>query len=72
VRIVEGRVSLFRQMSTCSGLAALDYANTKYSRGYAATGVGMVVCARHEFVLPNSVADLQKGERCVLCLLLRA
>ncbi|KAJ7794769.1 hypothetical protein B0H14DRAFT_3496700 [Mycena olivaceomarginata] len=42
-----------KEMSTCSGLAALDYANTKYSRGYAATGVGMVVCARHKFVLPN-------------------
>jgi hypothetical protein len=51
------------QMSTCSGLAALDYANTKFSRGYAATGVGMGVCARHEFVLPNAVGDLQKGER---------
>jgi hypothetical protein len=58
---------MFQQMSTCSGLAALDYANTKYSRGYAATGVGMVVCTRHEFVLPNSVAD---GERCVSCFLL--
>ncbi|KAJ7886239.1 hypothetical protein B0H14DRAFT_2243953, partial [Mycena olivaceomarginata] len=51
------------EMSTCSGLAALDHANTKFSRGYAATGVGMGVCARHEFVLPNSVGDLQKGER---------
>ncbi|KAJ7876173.1 hypothetical protein B0H14DRAFT_3083191 [Mycena olivaceomarginata] len=50
-----------KEMSTCSGLAALDYANTKYSRGYVATGVGMVVCARHEFVLPNGVGDLQKG-----------
>ncbi|KAF7331578.1 CxC2 domain-containing protein [Mycena kentingensis (nom. inval.)] len=50
-------------MSTCSGLAALDYANTKFSRGYAATGVGMGVCARHEFVQPNGVADLQRGER---------
>ncbi|KAK7039759.1 CxC2 domain-containing protein [Favolaschia claudopus] len=27
------------EMSTCSGLAALDYANTKYSRGYSSTGV---------------------------------
>ncbi|KAJ7677408.1 hypothetical protein B0H14DRAFT_3536656 [Mycena olivaceomarginata] len=45
------------------GLAALDHANTKFSRGYAATGVGMGVCARHEFVLPNGVGDLQKGER---------
>ncbi|KAJ7840610.1 hypothetical protein B0H14DRAFT_3458005 [Mycena olivaceomarginata] len=52
-----------KEMSTCSGLAALDYANTKYSRGYSATGVGMGVCARHEFVQPNGVGDLQKGER---------
>ncbi|KAJ7164569.1 hypothetical protein C8R43DRAFT_1122450 [Mycena crocata] len=51
------------EMSTCSGLAALDYANTKFSRGYSATGVGMGVCARHEFVQPNGVADLQRGER---------
>ncbi|KAF8142761.1 hypothetical protein K438DRAFT_1634899, partial [Mycena galopus ATCC 62051] len=52
-----------KEMSTCSGLAALDYANTKFSRGYSATGVGMGVCARHEFVQPNGVRDLQKGER---------
>ncbi|KAJ7058598.1 hypothetical protein C8F01DRAFT_945247, partial [Mycena amicta] len=52
-----------KEMSTCSGLAALDYANTKFSRGYSATGVGMGVCARHELVLPTGVGDLQKGER---------
>ncbi|KAJ7024986.1 hypothetical protein C8F04DRAFT_968337, partial [Mycena alexandri] len=52
-----------KEMSTCSGLAALDYANTKFSRGYGATGVGMGVCARHEFVQANGVGDLQKGER---------
>ncbi|KAJ7740500.1 hypothetical protein B0H14DRAFT_2407539 [Mycena olivaceomarginata] len=52
-----------KEMSTCSGLAALDHANTKFARGYAATGVGMGVCARHEFVQPNGVGDLQKGER---------
>ncbi|KAJ7785444.1 hypothetical protein B0H14DRAFT_3095666 [Mycena olivaceomarginata] len=50
-------------MSTCSGLVALDYANTKFSCGYSATGVGMGVCTRHEFVLPNGIGDLQKGER---------
>ncbi|KAF7345205.1 CxC2 domain-containing protein [Mycena sanguinolenta] len=33
------------EMSTCSGLAALDYANTKFSRGYSTTGVGMGVVA---------------------------
>ncbi|KAJ7204381.1 hypothetical protein GGX14DRAFT_569495 [Mycena pura] len=41
------------EISTCTGLAALDYANTKFSRGYATTGIGMGVCARHEFVQPN-------------------
>ncbi|KAJ7776476.1 hypothetical protein DFH07DRAFT_865693 [Mycena maculata] len=52
-----------KEMSTCSGLAALDYANTKFSRGYGAMGVGLGVCARHEFVQKNGVGDLQKGER---------
>lgn len=52
-------------MSTCSGLAALDYANTKFSRGYGSTGVGLGVCARHEFVQKSGAADLQKGERYV-------
>ncbi|KAJ7020502.1 hypothetical protein C8F04DRAFT_1274966 [Mycena alexandri] len=52
-----------KEMNTCSGLAALDYANTKFSRGYSTTGVGMGVCGRHEFVQPNGVGDLQKGER---------
>lgn len=51
------------QMSTCTGLAALDHANTKYSRGYATTGVGVGVCARHEFIQRNGAVDLQKGER---------
>ncbi|KAJ7017197.1 hypothetical protein C8F04DRAFT_1200847 [Mycena alexandri] len=52
-----------QEMSTCSGLAALDYANTKFSCGYSTTGVGMGVCARHEFVQPTGVGDLKKGER---------
>ncbi|KAF8177191.1 hypothetical protein K438DRAFT_1978832 [Mycena galopus ATCC 62051] len=61
-----------KEMSTCSGLAALDYANTKFSRGYSATGVGMGVCARHEFVQPNGVADLQYANMdwLFLCILL--
>ncbi|KAJ6451458.1 hypothetical protein C8R45DRAFT_1057134 [Mycena sanguinolenta] len=51
------------EMSTCTGLAALDYANTKYAQGYAATGCGMVTCGRHEVVCKNGVGDLQKGEK---------
>ncbi|KAF7327511.1 CxC2 domain-containing protein [Mycena kentingensis (nom. inval.)] len=52
-----------KEISTCTGLAALDHANTKFSRGYASTGVAMCICARHEFILPNGAGDLQKGER---------
>lgn len=51
------------KMSTCMGLAALDHANMKYSRGYATTGVGLGVCARHEFIQKNGAVDLQKGEQ---------
>ncbi|THU85769.1 hypothetical protein K435DRAFT_822325 [Dendrothele bispora CBS 962.96] len=50
-------------MCTCTGLAALETANTKFSRGYACTGCGLGMCARHEFVQKNGVVDLQKGER---------
>ncbi|KAJ7873817.1 hypothetical protein B0H14DRAFT_2215648, partial [Mycena olivaceomarginata] len=52
-----------KEMSTCTGLAALDHANTKYSQGYAATGCGMVTCGRHEVVAKNGVGDLQAGEK---------
>ncbi|KAI0070519.1 hypothetical protein K474DRAFT_1713270 [Panus rudis PR-1116 ss-1] len=48
---------------SCTGLAALLQANTKFSKGYSTTGVGMAIDARHGFILPNSAGDLQKGER---------
>lgn len=54
-----------KEMSSCTGLSALDHANSKYSKGYATTGAGIVVCARHEFIQRNGVGDLQKGERWV-------
>ncbi|TRM60680.1 hypothetical protein BD626DRAFT_549440 [Schizophyllum amplum] len=49
--------------SSCSGLSAIEHANTKYAKGYAETGKGIGVCARHEFVQPNGVVPLQAGER---------
>ncbi|KAJ7823335.1 hypothetical protein B0H14DRAFT_3088913 [Mycena olivaceomarginata] len=52
-----------KEMSTCTGLAALDHANTKYSQGYAVTGCGMITCGRHEIVCKNGVGDLQAGEK---------
>ncbi|KAI9056786.1 hypothetical protein FKP32DRAFT_1615644 [Trametes sanguinea] len=53
------------EMSSCTGFSALDHANTKYSQGYDATGVGAVICARHEFWLALGAGDTQKGERYV-------
>lgn len=53
-------------MNTCgSNLKAIDHANNRSSDGYAVTGVGAVVCARHTFLRKNGVCDLQKGERYV-------
>lgn len=63
---------IFIQMSTCTGLAALDYANTRFSKGYAITGIGMCCCARHELIGKNAAVPLQKGERCVICSKFRA
>lgn len=53
----------FPQICTCTGLAALDFANTKYSKGYTSTGVAMCTCGRHEVIMANGVGDMQKGER---------
>ncbi|KAG1864355.1 hypothetical protein F4604DRAFT_1882078 [Suillus subluteus] len=49
--------------STCVSHNAVNMADTKVSKGLAATGVGTVVCARHDMRLVNGVGDLQKGER---------
>lgn len=51
-------------MSTCSGLAALDHANSKYTKGYATSGIVCTTC-KHEFILPEGAGPLQKGERFV-------
>ena len=54
----------YLQINTCgSSFHAVNQAHTKFSQGYAATGVGAVDCARHGFKRPNGVVDLQKGER---------
>ncbi|KAG1888370.1 hypothetical protein F4604DRAFT_1916291 [Suillus subluteus] len=52
-----------QEKSTCSSHNAVNTADTKQSQGLAATGVGTVDCARHNFKRPNGVGDLQKGEK---------
>lgn len=54
-----------KEISTCTGFAALDHANTDRGSGYATSGAGVCCCTRHELIEKNGVGDLQKGERSV-------
>ncbi|KAG1888985.1 uncharacterized protein F5891DRAFT_1131915 [Suillus fuscotomentosus] len=54
---------VLQEKSTCVSHNAVNMADTKSSKGLAATGVGTVDCACHDMKLPNSVGDLQKGEK---------
>ncbi|KAK0471641.1 hypothetical protein IW261DRAFT_1344265 [Armillaria novae-zelandiae] len=51
------------EKSTCNNHDAVKLANSRGGKGAAATGVGAVVCGRHDMKRPLSVGDLQKGER---------
>ncbi|KAJ7126583.1 hypothetical protein C8R43DRAFT_1090313 [Mycena crocata] len=51
------------EISHCVAFAALWRANNKRAKGLRATGIGSVSCSRHEAFRPNSIGDLQKGER---------
>lgn len=51
------------KISSCVGFQALAKATTRNTKGMRYSGVGMVACGRSEMVLPNSVGNLQKGER---------
>ncbi|EIW86722.1 hypothetical protein CONPUDRAFT_46865 [Coniophora puteana RWD-64-598 SS2] len=52
-----------KETSTCSSFRAISGVNNKTAKGLQATGVGMVMCARHEFIMALGVGDLQVGER---------
>ncbi|KAG2090914.1 uncharacterized protein F5147DRAFT_748193 [Suillus discolor] len=62
-RYLQSHNGTLQQKSTCSSHNAVNMADTKVSQGLAATGVGTIDCARHNMKLPNSVGDLQKGEK---------
>ncbi|KAJ7170448.1 hypothetical protein C8R43DRAFT_876075, partial [Mycena crocata] len=51
------------EISTCSCFQAMFLANTKHVKGLRTTGVGGVMCARHNMWRPNSIGDWQAGER---------
>jgi hypothetical protein len=54
------------QKNTCeSSFAAIERANSRLNQGFAVTGVVGIIDSRHGVLLPNAIADLQKGERSV-------
>jgi len=58
------RPALTKETSACeSSFAAIERAESRVNRGYSVTGVVAAIDSRHGFIFPNSVADLQKGER---------
>ncbi|SJL16254.1 uncharacterized protein ARMOST_19774 [Armillaria ostoyae] len=58
-----GKVIPEEEKSTCNNNDAVKLANSRGGHGATATGVGAVVCGRHDMKRPLSVRDLQKGER---------
>ncbi|KAK7022207.1 CxC2 domain-containing protein [Favolaschia claudopus] len=52
-----------KDISTCVAFAALSQKDTRLTTGLRSSGVGAVVCARHELIRPQGMGDLQKGER---------
>ncbi|THV01170.1 hypothetical protein K435DRAFT_655760, partial [Dendrothele bispora CBS 962.96] len=52
-----------KEMSNCSGFAAMFLADLRNVAGLRSSGVGGVCCGRHRFWRKNGLGDLQKGER---------
>ncbi|KAJ7170643.1 hypothetical protein C8R43DRAFT_1120404 [Mycena crocata] len=52
-----------KDISICIVFAALLQKDTWMTTGLCCSGVGGVICARHELVRPQGMGDLQKGER---------
>jgi hypothetical protein len=51
------------EVSSCSGFPAMFLANRKRVKGLRTTGVGGVMCIRHNMWRPNGIGDLQLGEQ---------
>ncbi|KAK7054294.1 hypothetical protein VNI00_003487 [Paramarasmius palmivorus] len=55
-----------KETSTCTSLAAVKQANSRFNKGYATTGALACICSRHEICEPNGLVDLSKGEKFLL------
>jgi hypothetical protein len=61
--VIDLHAGLSQEKIGCASHNAVNLADSKRVRGLAATGIGAVVCTRHNFKRPSAVGDLQKGEK---------
>ncbi|KAG1846964.1 hypothetical protein C8R48DRAFT_750553 [Suillus tomentosus] len=59
-----------KDVSTCSGFSTLAHAESKFSNGLRATGVGLCLCACHEFVHPKEWVIYKRANTIIPLLLL--
>ncbi|KAK7050374.1 hypothetical protein R3P38DRAFT_2763610 [Favolaschia claudopus] len=52
-----------KDVSSCIAFKALLQKDNRLTTGLRSSGVGGVVCARHELIRPQGLGNLQKGER---------
>ncbi|KAG2128353.1 uncharacterized protein EDB93DRAFT_1268453 [Suillus bovinus] len=55
--LLQSHGGMLQQKSTCSSHNAVNMADTKTSRGLAATGVSTIICVCHNMKLTNGVGD---------------
>ncbi|KAG2148141.1 uncharacterized protein EDB93DRAFT_1250199 [Suillus bovinus] len=61
--VLELHAGFTQEKSSCASHNAVNLADLKRVCGLAATGIGAIVCTRHNFKRPSAVGDLQKGRR---------
>ncbi|KAF6743804.1 hypothetical protein DFP72DRAFT_993649 [Ephemerocybe angulata] len=54
---------IIQDKSTCNDHDAIKSSSLRGGSGYAASGMGIAQCSRHDMKRPTGMGDLQKGER---------
>ncbi|KAG1775069.1 hypothetical protein EV702DRAFT_1180498 [Suillus placidus] len=57
------KIDVAQEKFTCSSHNTVNMADTKTNQGLAVTGLDTINCAHHNMKQPNTVGDLQKGEK---------
>nr|GAT44925.1 predicted protein [Mycena chlorophos] len=55
-----------KEISSCTQLAALDHANTKFAKGYTTSGIGMAVYGNMDYILASALRHISRLLRLVV------